>query len=68
MKKGRLLGKLTALAAVSLVFLTACQNQEASEEDLAATDSSADQETEVLRFGITGGIHQVTIMMKIPRS
>ncbi|GMA46049.1 transporter substrate-binding domain-containing protein [Tetragenococcus muriaticus] len=55
MKKGRLLGKLTALAAVSLVFLTACQNQGASEEDLAATDSSADQETEVLRFGITGG-------------
>lgn len=46
MKKGRLLGKLTALAAVSLVFLTACQNQGASEEDLAATDSSADQETE----------------------
>lgn len=68
MKKRRLLGKLTALAAVSLVFLTACQNQEASEEDSAATDSSSDQETEVLRFGITGGIHQVTIMMKIPRS
>ncbi|AOF49217.1 transporter substrate-binding domain-containing protein [Tetragenococcus halophilus] len=55
MKKRRLLGKLTALAAVSLVFLTACQNQEASEEDSAATDSSSDQETEVLRFGITGG-------------
>ncbi|GEQ38578.1 hypothetical protein KV134_03785 [Tetragenococcus halophilus] len=48
MKKRRLLGKLTALAAVSLVFLTACQNQEASEEDSAATDSSSDQETEVL--------------------
>ncbi|GBD81007.1 putative uncharacterized protein [Tetragenococcus halophilus subsp. halophilus] len=68
MKKRRLLGKLTALAAVSLVFLTACQNQEASEEDSAATDSSSDQETEVLRFGITGGYPPSNYQMKIPRS
>lgn len=51
MKKHHLLGKVVCLATTSLLFLTACQSQEAAEEE---GSSSTDQETEVLKFGITG--------------
>jgi len=54
MKKSYLLGKVAALSAVSLLFLTACQSQNAAEDESSAT-SSSEQNAEVLKFGITGG-------------
>ncbi|MCO8297433.1 transporter substrate-binding domain-containing protein [Tetragenococcus halophilus] len=54
MKKWKFALKAMLLSTVSLLFLTACQNQEASEEEGAST-SNTEQDSEVLKFGITGG-------------